>query len=348
MRTVRIHIGPLKTGSTTVQHMLERGRSRMLNAGFLYPRTAPAGAGHLEAVLDFVSSTDHTSPWRSNFVVTYAKHQPPRRRGAWQALRDEIRGQAGPSVISHEVLCHIPTAIAADFIEEVGADQAEVVMVRRRPSEIVPSLFLERIKTQREVSFPEFVRRLFIELPVSGASEHEFIDSCRLASTWRQAGAEVTVVDAANGLSDEVIVEVAETLTPGLTWTAPQEPSNVSMSAHGAQLWTDHCSAHAPAFIASAHAVRQRMLTTFPQTANGPRLQLSPEAAAALDAYCEGQTDTLPDLPRLTAPVPPLPFDGPAALRLMARWQRKEDLKWKAIDAASTISGRGHLMPGLF
>ena len=357
-RVARIHIGPVKTGSTSLQQMLRAGWPRMAQAGFLCP-SAPGGqAYHLEAVCDFLNLRTSPAPPMDGFASAYVAHRPRRRRGAWGRLTQEVAAHGGPTVITCELLGFFNEAAAGEFVAGLPVDRVEVVMVDRCPSALLTSWYQEQLKRQSVPDFDSYLRCVFDALASGSDTEFDFIDTRRIHKVWSAVGADVTVIDASDGLADRTITEIAEALTPELTWTVTSTRANAGMSALGAQLWRAHYAAARPAFIGSALAVHRRMLTAYPETSRGPRVQMPPEAATALDRFCGGVSGVLaPQLPAAPA-LPPLPassqasrsdppFDTEAVLTQLRHWQRIEDARWRAFDAASRLCGRGPLMRAL-
>lgn len=313
--------------------------------GILYPSTPLGLADHMEAVLDFISHSTHPSPLRDKVVIALHEHTPVRRQGAWSRLLGEVRSHNGPVVISNEVLCYLPAPMAEEFIHRLDADDVEVVMVHRRPSQLLPSMYLQALKLAPQPTFSDFVAEFFDQLPQPGVSPYEFIDLRTVISAWEAAGARVVVVEALSGLTDHTMVSACEALAPGVPWQPLDEPSNVSMSAIGAQIWRLHCQDSPPNLVAAAHAVRQRMLDTYPETATGAKPRLTSEAASALDSYCAGHSARLERPDTLVEPLPHPDLDLTDTLAELARWQKAQNRKWRAIDSLSGTLGRGRLMP---
>jgi len=342
VKTARIHIGPHKTGSTTVQAMLDAGRARMADAGYLYP--AADGPSQASAVCVFLATADHPLPPLDRFHVALVAHEHRRRPGSFRRLLADIDAHPGDVVISVEHLSLLTPALAEEFVGRVPVDRVEVVLVRRPPSQLLVSWYAESAKRLALPDLATFTRQVFTHLATGTPSQQDFIDTRLLVHTWAATGADVIDIDAHNGLSDTVVERTCAALTPGLSWTAPPQAANVGMSAIGVELWRAHVADHPPAFVGAADQVRDRMLATFPDTATGPKPKLSAAAATALDAYCAGTTPQLVTPDDLVEPTPEPSFDVPAALAQMAHWQRTADLRWRLLDAASRLTRRGPLM----
>lgn len=338
----------------------------MAQAGFLCPGAPGGEVYHLEAVCDFLNLRAAPPPPMDGFASAYVEHRPRRRRGAWRRLTQEVAAHDGPTVITCELLGFFNESAAGEFVAGLPVDHVEAVVVDRRPSALLTSWYQEQLKRQSVPDFDDYLARVFDALDSGADTEFDFIDARRIHKVWSAAGADVTVIDASEGLIDGTITEVAEALTPGLTWTAPTPRANAGMSAFGAQMWRAHYAAARPAFVGSALAVYRRMVTTYPATSHGPRLRMPSEAASALDHFCAGASgalmppeplpatkELLPSLPAVPA-LPPAqrppsdpPFDTQATLAQLRRWQQIEDARWRAFDTASRLTGRGPLMRAL-
>ena len=344
-RTARIHIGPVKTGTTTVQEMLAADRSRLRRHGYLYPTTPRGENGHLTAAVDFLRCFDGPTSPQGRFEMVSLAQFPAWRMGTWQRLVDEVRtDRAADVVISSEILCRFSKDMAAAVMTQIPAEHHQVVIVSRKPSSLLPSWYQEEIKRGWLPDFGTYARDVIAKLASPAPSEFDFLDGANLQQAWQQAGAEVLVIDAWGGLHDEVIEATVAALTPGMSWQAPRDAANASMSAVGVNLWRQHLAASPPVFLGAAHEVRNRMLAAFPATATGPQLRLLPDVAEALDAYVSGELVSFPQFDEYALATPETDFDYSEALRQMASWQRMADAKWRTLDAASRLSRRGPLM----
>lgn len=346
-RVARVHIGPMKAGSTTLQAMFAADRARMLDAGFLYPLPPRGQACHTEAVLDFMAHSSSPLPPMGPYEMVMLEHRPARRSGAWRRLLAEVADHPGDVVISSEFLGLFSSDMAAEFLAALPADALEVVAVERLVSDMVPSWYQERIKRVPQPPFADFATAVITELAAAEPSEYDFLAGRRLAAKWVQSGLKFQQIDARAGLSDEVIVATSQALTPGMRWSAPTEASNVSMSAYGTHLWRQHMASHSGAFVGALHEVREQMLDTFPVTSSGPKLRMTPSAAATLNDFCEGRTDSLGQFDDVVEPIPVVPFDAALALEQMSAWQRAANRKWRVLDTGSRLVGRGELLRSL-
>ena len=271
-------MGAVKTGTTTVQDMLAANRSRLRRHGYLYPKTPRGENGHLTAAVDFLRCYDGPKSPQGSFEEVPLAQFPAWRMGMWQRLVDEVRtDRTADVVISSEILCRFSKDMAAAVMAQIPAEHHEVVVVRRRPSSVLPSWYQEEVKRGWLPDFATYARSAIAKLASPALSEFDFLDVANL-------------------------------------------------------------------LLGAAREVRNRMLVAYDSTASGPRLQLLPEVAEALDAYVSGELARLPQFDQYAPSPPEADFDVSEAMRELASWQRMADAKWRTLDAASRLSRRGPLM----
>lgn len=347
MKTARVHIGPHKTASTTIQQTLHTGRRRMVRAGYLYPDAPDGQTSQLQAICDFLGEADRALGPLDPFGLALVAHGRRRHPGSFRRMLATIDAHDGDVVISVEFLSLLTPALAGEFVSRLPVERVEVVLVRRPPSQLLPSWYAESIKRFSLPDLAPFARQVFDDLAAAVPSQYVTIDPRNLVRTWAGTGAVVIEIDAEEGLTDAVVGRTCAALTPGIEWPVIPTATNLGMSAVGVELWRTHFAAHRPAYVGSAHAVRERMLAAFPETSSGPKPRLSVAAATALDAYCSGASSRLVAPEQLVDRLPEPTFDVAEALSHMARWQRQADRRWRMLDLASRLSRQGPLMAGL-
>jgi hypothetical protein len=124
-QSVYLHIGPHKTGTTSLQHYLSHNRTHLSRVGWLYPKTG----------------CPDTSYGHHNFARAVLG------RGAFDvgALRREIDNSDCTNVIiSSEILslCRDPTLV----VQALDRREVKVVVYCRRQDELLLSMFNERVK----------------------------------------------------------------------------------------------------------------------------------------------------------------------------------------------------------
>jgi len=125
-RHLYLHIGPHKTGTTSLQYYLNHNRANLSHSGWLYPKSGcpKTNYGHHEVARSFLG--------RGRFDIG--------------ALRQEIdRTQCGNIVLSSEdlSLCRDPDVIA----NALSGFDVTIVIFCRRQDELLLSMFNQSVKT---------------------------------------------------------------------------------------------------------------------------------------------------------------------------------------------------------
>jgi hypothetical protein len=134
-----IHVGPHKTGTTYMQLRFDAARERLRHSGVAYPTEWSAGPrlpSHLKLCLDIRAA--NVSSLSSTF-------EQIARSGVEDVL------------ISAEDLNGLEQKELGYLREALGGDQAMVIFYCRRWSELLPSLWQERVKHGFDETFPEFL-----------------------------------------------------------------------------------------------------------------------------------------------------------------------------------------------
>ena len=139
-----VHIGPPKTGSTYLQSILWRNRDALHGQGLKY--SAAHDNEHFLAAYDVQGGE-------------FVHGEMPEAAGAWERVAARVRGHAGRSLISHELLAlsrpeHIRRIVAS--LQPVPVD---VIIMGRCLADVLPSIYQEKVKQRDpEVSWPDFLR----------------------------------------------------------------------------------------------------------------------------------------------------------------------------------------------
>jgi hypothetical protein len=156
-RTVFLHIGAPKTGTTYLQNILFTNRGKLRRAGLLYPGNAVRS--HFWASQDLRGTAFHG-------------HVEPQVAGAWERLVDQIRGFAGNAIIDHEILA----AASADQIDRALADlnfaDVHIVFTARDIARQLPAAWQERIKNKDTLTYREFLDGVHAGLTGTGPRKY--------------------------------------------------------------------------------------------------------------------------------------------------------------------------------
>jgi hypothetical protein len=149
-RTVFLHIGLAKTGTTYLQRILHSNRDLLRRNGVLYPGIRRAD--HFKASLDLRG-------------INYLGYTYPDAEGAWRRLVDETNRYAGQALISHETFARTRRPRIEQAVKDFETDDVRIVMTARDLARQVPAIWQERLKNKSEETYPHFLHAIF-------ASEH--------------------------------------------------------------------------------------------------------------------------------------------------------------------------------
>ncbi|MCB0896039.1 MAG: hypothetical protein H6529_14635 [Nocardioides sp.] len=146
-RTVYLHVGAPKTGTTYLQDRLSVNSTTLAAQGVHFPTISPLvspGLAHFRASLDLLGQ-DWGGP---------AGHA----EGSWDALVRRVRRRSGTVVVSHEILAPASPTHVAKAMADLGRD-VHVVYTARDLSRMLPAAWQESIKQGRGWSFKRFLDR---------------------------------------------------------------------------------------------------------------------------------------------------------------------------------------------
>lgn len=136
-----LHIGPYKTGSTTLQRALQARRAELPAYGVVYPGTGIRAMRPGWAVLGYTPRGRKPVPIR-----------------VWQELVDEVEAARDRRVcVSTEDFGSAGPAIAARIAADLGADRLHVVAVARRLDRLLPSQWQERVKSHDTLTYDRWL-----------------------------------------------------------------------------------------------------------------------------------------------------------------------------------------------
>jgi hypothetical protein len=145
-RTVIVHVGAPKTGTSFVQDLLFNARDDLARSGVLYP--AARFDAHFLAALDLMQLT-----WGGLEREAV---------GAWDRLAAEVRAWSGTAIVSHEILATASRAHVARALESLssGATEIHVVLSARDLVRQIPAEWQENVKHRRTTTYAEFLADL--------------------------------------------------------------------------------------------------------------------------------------------------------------------------------------------
>ena len=141
-RTVHLHVGVAKTGTTFLQRVLFAHRELLAKHGVLYPGDRPAS--HFYASLDLRGAT-------------FQGHEYDGVTGAWDRLAQEVRAYPGSAVISHETLARTSPDRIRQAVASFGPADIRVVVTARDLGRQLPAVWQERIKNRNQQTYADFL-----------------------------------------------------------------------------------------------------------------------------------------------------------------------------------------------
>jgi hypothetical protein len=142
-RTVVLHVGAPKTGSTFIQQTLWHNRERLGTVGVCYPLEEPRE--HFAATMDLRETV-------------WGGERNPAWEGAWERVATRVREWPGhTAVFSNELLGAATGDQIARAVESLSPAEVRIVFTARDLARQLPSDWQEQVKHTHAVSFDDFV-----------------------------------------------------------------------------------------------------------------------------------------------------------------------------------------------
>lgn len=136
-----LHIGPHKTGTTTIQGAFHHGRERLAARGVHY---AGPTAHPMVAAMAAAGGT------------ALATEDPGVGRRRWDALLDEVRSSpARVSVVSSEFFSEAPSERIRGILDDLGVDRTQVVVTLRPVVRILASQWQQYMQNRPAVNYDD-------------------------------------------------------------------------------------------------------------------------------------------------------------------------------------------------
>lgn len=143
-----VHIGPPKTGTTSVQSAFHTHRKQLRQCGVHY-----AGSSNQPAIAALAVSGG-----------SGARGDRTPRDEDWTRLTDEVRGAGDQRVVvSSEYFSHADDAAARRVVEEIEGGPVHVVVTLRPLTKIAPSQWQQFIQNGRRTPFETWLAQVFPE-----------------------------------------------------------------------------------------------------------------------------------------------------------------------------------------
>lgn len=260
---ITIHVGPPKTGTTSVQAALAGAADSLQAQGVLIPRPGFGANGHLMAAFDYVSRAgDGTLPVNArsflNGLGRVFAHE-------WDALVQLIAESPLPAVVSQELFAILNADGVRRLAAALPSDDVRAVAMYRPVSELVESMYQQEARMMIVPPFEQYARRalgLLVDGSAAGADgdangvganraahEYAWMDTAWLRETWRSGGVEIEIVDSAPGLNSEALRTLVARLLPAGVEAPSVARMNTGLSAYGVDVWQAHLTRTRPRFL---------------------------------------------------------------------------------------------------
>lgn len=143
---VVVHIGPMKTGTTYIQYILQNRRKELLQAGWLYPGRL------LNQQHACYGICGGEIPWVTEDLAA-------RNEELGNGLIRQIRSRKSNVIVSAEALASLSSVGVGKFLEAIGGAD-EVVATIRPLEKLLPSAWQQLIKGGSTKTFEEFFNKM--------------------------------------------------------------------------------------------------------------------------------------------------------------------------------------------
>lgn len=199
-----LHIGPMKTGTTSIQAAANARRPKLLEHGVRYPGRWFNHARQLGALMGWsVDTQARSGPLRPDLLDTATTGVP--KPQVWEDLQAEMDADHDRRIfITHEFVSQTDDPTAKRIVDRIG-DRIHVCLTLRAPGRILPSLWAQGIRDDAQTEpYTDWLQRFYgkdVEHPISQRFQRMY-DQAELVERWsRLVGPEnvtIVIVDAAD------------------------------------------------------------------------------------------------------------------------------------------------------
>ncbi len=174
-RTVYLHVGIAKTGTTYLQRTLFANRALLERHGTRYP--GPGPAAHFFGSLDLRGTT-------------FQGHAYSKAEGAWARLVAQADAFDGNTLISHETLAHATPDDIRRAVTGFSTGDVRVVVTCRDLARQLPAMWQEKVKNRSATRYSAFLTKAFADWARDGGPTGAFWRAQHvegLVSRWADA-----------------------------------------------------------------------------------------------------------------------------------------------------------------
>lgn len=226
-KTLFMHVGVAKTGTTYLQRILWANRDVLRAAGLLYPGKKSGN--------QFVASIDLRDLQSEKFAHLDVE-------GMWDKIAADVRAYGGNAVISHETFARCSSGEVRRVQSSVAGADLQVVITARDLGRQIPAVWQETLKNRATSSYSDYLTDIFLN-PDSG--EYKYFwrpqDVAKVVRRWGRAiGIEnitVVTVPPPQAPRDELWRRFAQAIDlPAVDIVPPDAAGNVSLGPAEAEL----------------------------------------------------------------------------------------------------------------
>ena len=239
-RTRLLHIGPMKTGTTSVQAAARARRDVLLAHGVRYPGTAKMHRRHLGALMGFsVETWRRAGELRPDLMDIDTAGIPSQKM--WKDLRAEIDADTERRVfLTHEFVSQADDATAQRVIDGIGG-QVHICITLRTPGQMIPSLWAQGLKDDAQTEpYLDWLNRFYgkdPEHPISGRYQR-MCDQGQLVQRWaRLVGPENVTAIVVDSARPNQLTSALEAMLGLPKATLEWKPTNRSLTAPESELF---------------------------------------------------------------------------------------------------------------
>jgi hypothetical protein len=144
-----LHVGFHKTGTTSLQDILNRNRQELLEQGLLYPKTRKFRAQH-----EFAWSAGQRGWGWKQFGGSQAGPGPAKR------MFKLLRGTKEDVIISSEFLSELKPDQIKRLLSSIGNRELKVIFTVRPVAKILPSAYQQEVKNGSKLTYDRWLGRV--------------------------------------------------------------------------------------------------------------------------------------------------------------------------------------------
>ena len=144
-----LHVGFHKTGTTSLQDILNRNRKELLSQGIIYPKTRKFRAQH-----EFAWSVGQRGWGWKQFGGSQAGPAPAKR------MYRLLRSSKQDVVISSEFLSELKPEQIKKLVTSIGTLDLKVIFTVRPVAKILPSAYQQEIKNGSKLTYDRWLKRV--------------------------------------------------------------------------------------------------------------------------------------------------------------------------------------------